>query len=224
MGIYPVPAASAALAELALGVLDQLACALDRNDEQPNIALAEQLVAQRDHKAIATLAGALQNASKAVANDAIKVLYEIGYRAPELIAPHAGAFLSRLDASANRQVWGALKALETLAPLEPRLLSEHLDSILAAADAGSVIAKDATMGVLAGLARSGHYKEVAPIILDQIETAPVNQLPAYAEIAASVVTGPERARLIAILERRVTSISQPAKLKRIAKVTRSLSR
>jgi hypothetical protein len=80
------------------------------------------------------------------------------------------------------------------------------------------------MGVLAGLARSGHYKEVAPIILDQIETAPVNQLPAYAEIAASVVTGPERARLIAILDRRVTSISQPAKLKRIAKVTRSLSR
>jgi|TARA_A100001391_G_scaffold183792_2_gene151272 hypothetical protein len=207
-----------------LGILDQLACALGRNDEQPNIALAEQLVAQRDHTAIATLADALQKTSKAVANDAIKVLYEIGYRAPELIAPHADAFLSRLDASANRQVWGALKALETLAPLEPRLLSEHLDSILAAADAGSVIAKDATMGVLAGLARSGHYKEVAPIILDQIETAPVNQLPAYAEIAASVVTGPERARLIAILDRRVTSISQPAKLKRIAKVTRSLSR
>lgn len=207
-----------------MDVLDQLACALDRNDEQPNIALAEQLVAQSDRAAIATLADALQNAGKAVANDAIKVLYEIGYRAPELIAPHAGAFLSRLDASANRQVWGALKALETLAPLEPRLLSEHLDTILAAADAGSVIAKDATMGILAGLARSGQYKKAAPIMLDRIETAPVNQLPAYAEIAASVVAGPERARLLAILERRVTSVAQPAKQKRIAKVVRSLSR
>lgn len=207
-----------------MGVLDQLACALNRNDEQPNIVLAEQLVAQRDHAAIATLADALQNAGKAVANDAIKVLYEIGYRAPELIAPHAGAFLSRLDASTNRQVWGALKALETLAPLEPRLLSEHLDTILAAADAGSVIAKDATMGILTGLARSGHYGKAALIMLDRIETAPVNQLPAYAEMAASVVAGRERARLLAILEERVTSIAQPAKQKRIAKVTRSLSR
>ena len=80
------------------------------------------------------------------------------------------------------------------------------------------------MGILTGLARSGHYGKAALIMLDRIETAPVNQLPAYAEMAASVVAGRERARLLAILEERVTSIAQPAKQKRIAKVTRSLSR
>ncbi|AEQ52995.1 hypothetical protein [Pelagibacterium halotolerans] len=207
-----------------MGVLDQLAGALGRNDEQPNIALAERLVAQRDRAAIAILVDALQGTGKAVANDAIKVLYEIGYRAPELIAPHASAFLSRLGMNANRQTCGTLKALQTLAPLEPDLLAGHLDTILAAADAGSVIAKDAAMEILAALARTGHYEKAAPIMLDRIETAPVNQLPAYAELAATIATGQDRPRLLAILENRVAAISQPAKQKRIAKIIRTLSR
>ncbi|WP_338608957.1 hypothetical protein V6617_02835 [Pelagibacterium nitratireducens] len=114
---------------------------------------------------------------------------------------------------------GALKALETLAPLEPESLAQRLDTIL---DAGSVIAKDATMGILPGLARTGHYEKTTPIMLDRIGTDPVNQWPAYAEIAADIVAGPERARLIAILEWRLAGVSQPAKQKRIAKVIGSL--
>lgn len=42
-----------------MSVLGKLASALGRNDEQPNVELAEALVAKPDRAAIAELAGAL---------------------------------------------------------------------------------------------------------------------------------------------------------------------
>ena len=65
-----------------MSVLGKLASALGRNDERPNVELAEALVVKPDKAAIAELAAALSNGTVAQQNDAIKVLYEIGERNP----------------------------------------------------------------------------------------------------------------------------------------------
>ena len=55
-----------------MSVLGRLASALGRNDERPNVQLAETLAASADAAAIAELVAALAGKA-AVANDAIKV-------------------------------------------------------------------------------------------------------------------------------------------------------
>jgi len=63
-------------------VLDNLACSLGANNELPNIALARTLCESKDTDAINKIVEGLQNPDTAIANDCIKVLYEIGERSP----------------------------------------------------------------------------------------------------------------------------------------------
>ena len=204
-------------------VLDKLASALERNDERPNVELAEALVAKPDRKAIATLADALSTGSVAVQNDAIKVLYEIGERAPELVVPHADVFLALLKSSNNRNVWGALSAIDSIASVKSKEVAAHLKDILAAADKGSVIAKDKAMSTLAKLAQAGEAKAM-PALLERLADAAPNQFPMYAELAATAVTPAHRAKLIAILEARLKTIDAAAKKARVEKVLRKLAK
>jgi HEAT repeat protein len=206
-----------------MSVLDKLASALERNDERPNVELAEALVAKPDRKAIAVLADALSSATVAVQNDAIKVLYEVGERAPELVAPHAEAFLGLLKSKNNRNVWGAMSAIDSIAGVKAKEVVAHMKDILAAADKGSVIAKDKAMSILAKLAQAGEGKAM-PALLDRLEDAAPNQFPMYAEMAATAVTPPHKARFIAILEARLATIDAAAKRARVEKVLRKLAK
>jgi hypothetical protein len=206
-----------------MSVLDKLASALERNDERPNVELAEALVAKPDKKAIATLADALSTGSVAVQNDAIKVLYEIGERAPELVAPHADAFFALLKSKNNRNVWGALSAIDTIASVRAKEVAAELKAILAAADKGSVIAKDRAMSTLAKLAQAGEAKAF-PALLERLGDAAPNQFPMYAELAATAVTPAQKPKLAAILQARLKTIEQPAKKARVEKVLRKLAK
>lgn len=204
-------------------VLSKLANALGRNDERPNIALAEALAASPDKAAIAELVGALSTGPQAVRSDAIKALYELGERRPELLDGHAGAFFDTLSSRNNRMVWGGLSALAAIATRQAAILAPRLGEILAAADRSSVIAKDKTMSILAQLAAAGH-PEALPILLGRLETAAPNQFAMYAEFAAPVVDAAHRARFVAILEARLSGIPQPARRARIGKVLRRLGK
>ena len=164
-----------------MSVLDKLAGALGRNDERPNVELAEALAAKGDSKAIEELVAALSAGPVAVQNDAIKVLYEIGALKPKLIAGHAEAFIALLGSKNNRNVWGTLQALESIASEAPTVLAKNLDAIVAAADKGSVIAKDKAVGILSRLALAGHAKAV-PVLLERVRDAAPNQFPMYAEL------------------------------------------
>jgi hypothetical protein len=206
-----------------MSVLGRLASALERNDERPNFDLAEELAASGDKAAIAELLVALSGGTTAVQNDAIKVLYEIGARRPELVSSHAGAFLALLKSRNNRNVWGALQALESIAATVPDELAANLDAILAAADKGSVIANDKAIQILATLAAKGHAKRAVPALLSRLDDAAPNQFPMYAEFAAPVIGPADRAAFRAILEARLVKIPQPAKRKRVEKVLKRLS-
>lgn len=204
-----------------MSVLGRLASALERNDERPNVELAEAIAAKGDAAAVRELADALGTAPVAVQNDAIKVLYEIGARKPKLVAGHAEAFLRLLTSKNNRNVWGALQALESIAGEAPGVLAKHLDAIVSAADRGSVIAKDKAVGILSTLARGGHAKAV-PVLLERVRHAAPNQFPMYAELALPAIGVRDRAAFRAILEARLETISQPAKRARVDKVLRTL--
>jgi hypothetical protein len=206
-----------------MSVLDRLASALERNDERPNVELAEALVAKPDKKAIAALVDALSTGSVAVQNDAIKVLYEIGERAPELIVPHADAVFALLGSRNNRNVWGAMSAIDTIAAVKPKEVAAHLKAILAAADKGSVIAKDKAMSTLSKLAQAGEARAM-PALLERLADAAPNQFPMYAELAAAAVTPAHKARLVAILEARLKTIDAAAKRARVDKVLRKLAK
>ena len=204
-----------------MSVLGRLASALERNDERPNVELAEALVAKPDRAAIAELAQALSTGSVAIQNDAVKVLYEIGERNAALVAPHADAFLALLESRNNRNVWGAMAAIDTIAAARPRDVAAHLGDILSAADKGSVIAKDKAMSILAKLALAGETKAM-PALLERLASAAVNQFPMYAELALPAVGG-HTARFEAILTGRLKTIKQPAKRARVEKVLRKLA-
>lgn len=205
-----------------MSVLGKLASALGRNDEQPNVELAEALAAKPDPAAVTELAGALATGPTAVSNDAIKVLYELGARQPELVAPHAKAFLTLLGGKNNRNVWGALQAIETITALQPDAVLAQLPAILVAADKGSVIAKDKAVAILVKLAMAGHGAEVMPILLERLQSAAPNQFPMYAEQALPVIDAAHRAQFTSLLEGRVAGIEAPAKRARVEKLLRKL--
>lgn len=207
-----------------MSVLDKLASALGRNDERPNVELAEALAAKPDAAAVAELAGALATGSTAVSNDAIKVLYELGERRPELVAPHASAFLTLLASKNNRNVWGALQAIEAITQVVPEQVLAALPAILAGADKGSVIAKDKAVQILAKLAAAGHTEVALPALLARVEAAAPNQFPMYAEAAIVVIDAEHRERLRQILETRLGQIEASAKRARVEKVLRRLQR
>lgn len=206
-----------------MSILGKLASALDRNDERPNVELAEALVAKPDRKAIAELADALSIGSVAMQNDAIKVLYEIGERAPDLVAPYAEAFFALLGSKNNRNVWGAMSAIDTIASVRAKDVAAQLKPILAAADKGSVIAKDKAMSTLAKLALAGEPKAM-PALLERLADASPNQFPMYAELAVSAVRPAHKAKLVAILETRLKTIDAAAKRARVEKVLRKLAK
>ena len=66
-------------------VLNQLSSALGQRDEKHNQELAAKIASKKDHSAIQELVDNLNNSSKAIQSDCIKVLYEVGEQAPDLI-------------------------------------------------------------------------------------------------------------------------------------------
>lgn len=205
-----------------MSALDKLASALGRNDEQPNVELAEKLAASGDKAAIAELVAALAGRS-VIANDAIKTLYEIGERKPELIAGHADAFFAALRSKNNRLVWGGMSALDTIATIAPSALAARLPEILDAAEKGSVIAKDKAVSILCKLIVAGQRTKALPPLFDMLRTAAINQLPSYAESAATII-GPDRAKLADLITARLPDVPQPAKRARFEKVLRKLAK
>jgi len=199
-------------------VLDRLSGAMDRRDEAPNIALAEEIVASGDADAIDELAAAVRSGPARQANDALKVLYEIGARRPELIGRECPVFIEALKSSNNRKVWGAMTALDAVAEQRAATLVGELPAIIAAADRGSVIAKDHCNSILVKLARAGYADKAVPILVERLKNAAPNQFPTYAEAIAPVLTPTEKPGFLAVLTQRLGQIGQESKRKRVEKL------
>ena len=214
-----LPARGSAAAE---ALVARLASSLGRRDEVPNQELAAEIAAANDASAVKTLVALLADGTKAVRSDCIKVLYEVGERRPRLVAPHVQAFLSALGSHDNRIQWGAMTALSAVTREVPREVYDALPRVIKAARKGSVITRDHAVRILVALCERPRYVATCyRFLLEELQSAPVNQLPMYAELARPVVP-PGDDRFIEVLQRRLKGVPQPAKRRRLEKVLKSL--
>ena len=206
-----------------MSVLDKLAHAQGRRDEVPNQELAKELAANRDDEGIKAIIDGLNHKERNIQNDCIKVAYEIGYIAPELIAAYADEFIALLTSRNNRLVWGAMIALSTIAPQKADDLFQHKETILKAFESGSVITQDSGIKTLAVIAHQdeNYRRDLFPILLDHLETCHPKYLPNRAAMVVDAVDPGNRQSFINVIESRKIHL-KPSQLKRLNKVLRDL--
>lgn len=207
-----------------LNVLNLLASSMDRRDEEPNLKLTQKIVETNDQEAVQVLIDLLMTAKKAIQTDCIKVLYEVGEQAPELIADHLPVFLELLSSKNNRLQWGAMTALDAIATARPTEIYAVLTTIVAAGEQGSVITRDHAVGILIKLAAHADYQlDALPLLNEQMMRCPGNQLPMYAERAWPVIPESHRSTFQTTLTQRLGDLEKASKRNRVEKVIRKLN-
>ncbi|MEP6594814.1 MAG: hypothetical protein ABJA71_02660 [Ginsengibacter sp.] len=207
-----------------MNVISKLASSLNRRDEVPNQELAKQITNNGDKKAVQQLVENLNNNSKHIHNDCIKVLYEIGQRKPSLIADYAKKIVELLDNKNNRLQWGAMTAISTINLENPKVIYSALPKIIAVAGKGSVITKDYAVNILINLCSIRQYAENSfSLLIEQLLSSPTNQLPMYAEKAIPVINDKNKTLFINALASRLNDIEKDTKRKRVEKVIKKFS-
>ncbi|MEI2696070.1 MAG: hypothetical protein V9E90_13440 [Saprospiraceae bacterium] len=207
-----------------MSILPKLASSLDRRDEVPNQELAKQIATKKDKKSVQELIDNLNNKSKDIQNDCIKVLYEIGEINPSLISDYAKEFIALLEHKNNRLQWGAMTAINTITLENPKVIYASLIKIIAAADRGSVITKDYGVNILIKLCSLKQYADNAfSLLIEQLLSSPTNQLPMYAEKAMPLINDKNKALFIKTLTSRLDDIEKDTKRKRVEKVIKKFS-
>jgi len=193
-----------------------LASSLGRRDEGPNVELAQRIVKTEDKTAVKELVENLSNTKSDVQADCIKVLYEIGDKKPKLISGFVRQLLALLGSKNNRLVWGAMTALDSITLEEPAAIAENLARIIEIANKGSVITRDHAVSILTKLASTRKYEvRAVPLLVEQLENCPDNQLPMYAEGLPPVVNDGNRSIFMKTLGSRLGGIEKESKRKRV---------
>jgi hypothetical protein len=204
-------------------MIEKLACQLGRSDEVPNIELAELLCQNEDVGGIREIIAGLKGKDKAIANDCIKVLYEIGERKPYLISEYADDFLSLLFSRNNRLIWGSMTALATIAALVPDIIYGKIDRILAVFHGGSVIAVDNSITVLSKLcaADKKYENHIFPLLLDHIRNCRPKEVAQHAERMSICINKDNLKEFFDVLNMRKDSLSSSQK-ERIKKLEKKI--
>lgn len=207
-----------------MSALNRLASALNRRDEVPNQELARDLAAKKDKAGIREVAENLWNKDKAIQADCIKVLYEIGYIQPKLIAPYVDDFAKLLKSKNNRLVWGGMTALAEASKADPDAVFPHLETIKKAKETGSVITVDNSISALANTAAgSRKYSEVIfPLLLKHLSTCRPKEVPQHAERTMPAVNKSNKDAFIKVLEKRMEDLNGGG-LARTKKVIRQVT-
>jgi hypothetical protein len=206
-------------------MIERVAFFLNRNDEEPNIDLAKTLVETANRKGIKEIVGSLNHDNELVVNDCLKVLYEIGYRKPELIAGYATVIMRLLKSRNNRQVWGGMIALATIAALKPDEIFKEIDLVIEAYKKGSVITIDNAISVFAKVAAADprYEKKLRPIIEEHLLSCRPKEVPQHAERAMVCVTKANAAIFLSILQKRLKDLA-PSQKKRVLKLISTLNK
>jgi len=204
-----------------MSVLYKITFLQNRRDELPNQELAQALAQSRNQADIREIAENLWNKEPAVQSDCLKVVYELGYLAPELIADYVDDFLKLLKHRNNRMVWGGMIALSTVADLKAAEIFPHVNEIVQVMEKGSVITMDNGIKSLALVAsQKDEYRTVIfPYLLDHLKTCRPKEVPQHAEKSLPAVTPGNKSDFVHVLEKRLEDMtaSQAARLKKIIK-------
>ena len=204
-----------------MSMLNKIAFYQNRRDEVPNQQLAKELAETQNTEGIREIAANLQNKNKNVQSDCLKVLYEIGYLKPELIAAYVQDFLGLLKSKNNRMVWGAMIGLATVADKKPKEIYVQLATVTAAVDKGSLITVVWGVKALAKVAAADKtYKQkIFPLLTAQLQKCIPRDVPMHAESILPAIDADNKQEFLSILETRKPEMtaSQLSRLRRITK-------
>ena len=204
-----------------MSVLNRIAYFRNRRDEVPNQELARALAEKKDRKGIREIAENLWNENQNVQSDCLKVLYEIGYLDPELVADYVGDFLKLLKSKNNRMVWGSMIALSTIAEIKAGEIYRHYEEIKGVMEQGSVITRDNGVKILAAVASrdEAHGKKIFPYLLRHLETCRPKDVPQHAEKIVVAVNARNGNEFVKVLEKRLADMtsSQATRLRQVIK-------
>lgn len=202
-----------------MSVLNKIAYYQDRRSDVPNQELARELAASKYRARVHEIAENLWNKEKSIQSDCLKVLYEIGYLDPTLVAEYVGGFLKLLKSRNNRLVWGGMIALSTVAGLKADEIFSHYDEIVDVMSKGSVITMDNGVKVLALVAskNAAYNQKIFPFLLDHLSTCRPKEVPQHAEKTLPAVNAGNQAEFVRVLEKRMEDLSgsQVARLKKV---------
>ena len=172
-----------------------------------------------DKDGIDEIAEGFKSSDQAVANDCVKVLYEIGQRNPKLIADYTGDFITALSCKNNRLIWGSMKALAFTAPIKPETIYSRLPEILAAYQKGSVITVDNCISVLAHLCKAGvgYSKKILLVLLDHLAKCRAKEIPQHAERMAVCIDSGSKVAFVSVLLSRAGELTE-AQYKRVKRL------
>jgi len=206
-------------------MIEKLGCFVNKHkgDEKANIELAIELCDTEDVVGIKEIVDGLNNKNKDIANDSIKVLYEIGYREPKLISKYAKEFISLLSSKNNRLVWGSMIALKTIVPMDHGGVFDNRESIIDAYNKGGTITIDNAISVLSELAsiNSKYEKELFPILINHLEICEIKDIPQRAERVIVCINDNNKDLFLKTIDKRADQLN-PAQLSRINKLKKQL--
>jgi len=192
-----------------MSALDRIAHFQSRRDEVPNQELARELASKKDRAGIREIAENLWNKDKGIQADCIKVLYEVGYLDPALIANYVEDFIKLLKSKNNRLVWGGMIALGTIAELKADVIFPHFTEIRQAMESGSVITMDNGVQTLARAASKNekYSKVIFPYLLQHLKTCRPKEVAQHSEKTLPAVNSSNKKQFIAVLEKRMDDLS-----------------
>ena len=206
-----------------MSTLDKIAFFQNRRDEVPNQLLAKELAETKNTDGIREIADNLENKNKNVRSDCLKVLYEIGYLDPGLIAGYGNNFLKLLKSKDNRMVWGAMIGLASIADRMPKEIWAQIDDIIRITESGTVITLVWGMRVLAKVAAADkkYQEKIFPFLLKQIQTCIPRDVPTHTESILCAADGKNKGEFLSTLEARRGELT-PAQLTRFKKVLKQI--
>ena len=204
-----------------MNVIEKLSSSLGRKDNLPNQGLAKSIAEGQDKNDIAELVHNLGNKNRAIQSDCIKVLYEIGYINPKLIAPYVLKFCDLLRSGNNRLVWGSMIALSTIAVIEPHKIYDRIEDVIKAMKTGSVITVDNGVSVLAHVAsaRRTYEKKIFPFLMNHLRNCRPKEIAQHAERTVPALNKANVGEFRKIITDRLDDLSEAQKkrVKRIIK-------
>ncbi|MEP1034571.1 hypothetical protein [Ekhidna sp.] len=205
-------------------IQNQLAYALDRNDQEPNKQVAKQIVDTGGVKEVDELVFFVKSRPRQRAQaDAILALAYIGEITPELLTNQADFLIGELKSKINRVIFGSMIGLSHIAHLQKEKLYDSLPQIIDAMDAGTVVTRDFGYRIMITLYQENRLQaDMFLLIQEQLMKAPANQLGQYTERLIEVLNKSHLNLLIETLEERRTDISNEYHITRLNKNLKKL--
>lgn len=207
-----------------MSILEKIAFFRNRRDEVPNQELARELAQTENKAGIQQIAENLQHKNHNVQSDCLKVLYEIGYLKPDLIAAYVSDFLDLLKSKKNRMIWGAMIALATIADKKPKQIYAKLDDVKNALEKGTLITVVWGIKALSKVAASdpAYKQEIFPTLIVQLKKSLARDVPLHAESILPAVDSQNESEFLKVIEARKSEMS-PSQLTRLKKVLKKIT-